>query len=79
MFRQFSSGKRKPYKFFARNSTKATGTVNMRVRAIPEETAPCLAAMLPDALCLAIMRDTVMGMPLDVAVRNTAKTERQIW
>ena len=79
MFRLFSSGKRNDSKFRPKNIIIAAGIVNISVLTTPAVTTACLPAVVPVALCLAIMRETVTGIPLDAAVRNTENTERQIW
>ena len=73
------SGKRNDSISRPKNNIIAAGTVNSSVPATPAETTACLPAKVPVALCFAIIRDTVTGIPLDAIVKNTEKTERHIW
>ena len=78
IFRLSSSGKRNAKRLRPKKIIIAAGTVKISVLTTPAVTTACLPAAVPVALCLAIMRETVTGMPLDAAVRNTENTERHI-
>ncbi len=77
--KHLSSENRKPNAFRPKKSISATGIVTASVQTIPAVTAACLPRTSFCAALFAISRDTVTGTPLEAAVRNTAKTVRQIW
>ena len=72
------SENRNPNIFLPKKSIRAMGTVTISVHIIPAVTAECFPLKSPLALLFAISLETVTGMPLDAAVRNTAKTVRHI-
>ena len=74
-----SSVKRKPSAPRAIKSIIAIGMVNISVATTPAVTAALEPFIFPVAPFFAISLDTVTGIPLEAAVKNTAKTERQIW
>ena len=73
-----SSEKRKPSAFLPNTRIIAIGIVNISVATTPAVTAECFPRSSFTAPLFAMRRETVTGMPLEAAVRNTAKTDRQI-
>ena len=77
--RQRSSENKNPKAFRPKNRIIAIGIVTARVHKMPAVTAECFPRVSLTAPLFAMRRDTVTGIPLEAAVKNTAKTVRQIW
>ena len=72
------SEKRKSVTGRRAKTRKVTGTETIRVKSIPEETTIPLFRLFPSSRFLIIVLETVIGIPDEVIVINSPRTERAI-